>query len=113
MGSPHQPARRPPDPGTAPDGQLAEIPWIHRDHAHHPFNDRTWRYVRTTVTRHLDPDRYEAGLADALDQLLRRARTGHATAQEQHLIARTAPCADAYARAADPRRPAAPGPGCR
>ncbi len=26
-----------------PDGQLAEIPWIHRDHAHRPFNDRTWR----------------------------------------------------------------------
>uniref|UniRef100_UPI002F9157A0 Mu transposase C-terminal domain-containing protein n=1 Tax=Streptomyces sp. NBC_01592 TaxID=2975889 RepID=UPI002F9157A0 len=74
-----------------PDGQLAEIPWIHRDHAHHPFNDRTWRYVRTTVTRHLDPDRYEAGLADALDQLLRRARTGHATPAEQHLITRTAP----------------------
>ncbi|MFJ2915423.1 transposase [Streptomyces sp. NPDC087228] len=74
-----------------PEIGLTEIPWIHREHAHHPFNDRTWQYIRTTVTRHLDADRYEAGLADALDQLMRHARTGHATPTEQHLITRTAP----------------------
>lgn len=35
------------------------------------------------------PDSYEADLADALDQLVRHARTGHATPTAQHLIART------------------------
>ncbi|MFJ7201201.1 MULTISPECIES: hypothetical protein [unclassified Streptomyces] len=33
-----------------PDGKLAGIPWIHREHAHHPFNDRTWQYLRTTAS---------------------------------------------------------------
>ncbi|MGP4001140.1 transposase [Streptomyces sp. 8N706] len=29
-----------------PDGELPEIPWIHRDHVHQPFNDRTWQHIR-------------------------------------------------------------------
>ncbi|MFF8919562.1 Mu transposase C-terminal domain-containing protein [Streptomyces sp. NPDC015032] len=32
-----------------PDGELAEIPWIHREHVHHPFNDRTWQYWKSGV----------------------------------------------------------------
>lgn len=39
--------------------------------------------------RHPDPDSYEADLADALDQLVRHARTGHATPTAQHLITGT------------------------
>ncbi|MEW1914229.1 hypothetical protein AB0442_38435 [Kitasatospora sp. NPDC085895] len=27
-----------------------EIPWIHRDHVHQPFDDRTWHHLRTTLT---------------------------------------------------------------
>ncbi|MFC4036322.1 Mu transposase C-terminal domain-containing protein [Streptomyces polygonati] len=78
-----------------PDGQLAEIPWIHRDHTHHPFNEHTWNHVRTTITHYTgrDSDSREADLADALDQLMRRARNQTATAQEQRLLTRatTAP----------------------
>ncbi|MCF2532261.1 DDE-type integrase/transposase/recombinase [Yinghuangia sp. KLBMP8922] len=75
---------------------LTEIPWIHRDHAHHPFSERVWEHLRTTATGtgtgtgtgalhgaggdHTHSDRVEADLADALDHLVRRARTGHATA---------------------------------
>ncbi|MFE4015176.1 Mu transposase C-terminal domain-containing protein [Streptomyces sp. NPDC059112] len=69
---------------------LTEIPWIHRDHAHQPFNDRTWQYLQTITARHQDHDRYEADLAEALDQLMRRAHAGQATAQEQYLLARHA-----------------------
>ncbi|GAA2768628.1 hypothetical protein GCM10010103_76710 [Streptomyces paradoxus] len=29
-----------------PDGELTEIPWIHRDHVHQPFNDHTWQHPR-------------------------------------------------------------------
>lgn len=74
-----------------PDGTFAEIPWIHRAHVHRPFNEQTWQHIRTTVTRHTDPDSLEADLADALDQLMRRTRTGDATAGEQRLLARTQP----------------------
>ncbi|WP_406291364.1 hypothetical protein [Embleya sp. NBC_00896] len=74
-----------------PDGELTEIPWIHRDHTHHPFDDRTWRYVRATAGRHNDADIHEANLAEALDQLMRRARTGQATRIEHNLLARGTP----------------------
>ncbi|WP_331737782.1 transposase [Streptomyces sp. NBC_00019] len=83
---------------------LTEIPWIHREHAHRPFNDRTWQYLQTITTRRDGHDRYEADLAEALDQLMRRARAGTATRDEQHLLARHAPV-----RTPPPR--AVPGPG--
>ncbi|WP_406500080.1 hypothetical protein OG936_36800 [Streptomyces sp. NBC_00846] len=43
----------------------------------------------TDRPRHPDPDSYEADFADALDQLMHHARTGHATPTAQHLITRT------------------------
>ncbi|TJZ99431.1 Mu transposase C-terminal domain-containing protein [Actinacidiphila oryziradicis] len=57
-----------------PDGELTELPWIHRDHVHRPFNERTWRHIQATVEQRADREQHEADLADALDQLLRRAR---------------------------------------
>ncbi|MBF6050027.1 DDE-type integrase/transposase/recombinase [Streptomyces sp. NRRL B-1677] len=56
------------------DGQLHEIPWIHRDHVHQPFNDQMWRHVQHEVARRGEREQHEADLADALDQLLRRTR---------------------------------------
>ncbi|KUN01289.1 transposase [Streptomyces canus] len=75
-----------------PDGHLTEIGWIHRDHVHQPFNDRTWQHVRTLALHgHSgDAEQHEADLADALDQLMRRVHSGHATKTEQALVARTA-----------------------
>ncbi|AUH38855.1 Mu transposase C-terminal domain-containing protein [Streptomyces sp. CMB-StM0423] len=75
-----------------PDGELTEIPWIHRDHVHRPFDERTWQHIRAQAVdgNHGDAEQYEAGLADALDQLMRRVHSGHATTAEQALMARTA-----------------------
>jgi hypothetical protein len=78
-----------------PHGHLTEIPWIHRDHVHQPFDDHTWHHIRTLTLHghHGDTEQHEADLADALDQLMRRVHTGHATKTEQALLARatTAP----------------------
>ncbi|WP_353850170.1 Mu transposase C-terminal domain-containing protein [Streptomyces phaeoluteigriseus] len=75
-----------------PDGELTEIGWIHRDHVHQPFNDRTWQHIRTLALHgnHHDAEQHEADLADALDQLMRRVHSGHATKTEQALVAPTA-----------------------
>ncbi|MGW7200259.1 hypothetical protein [Streptomyces chryseus] len=62
MGDPLQPPRRPPD--------LVKTLALHGNHG--------------------DAEQYEAGLADALDQLMRRVHSGHATKTEQALLARTA-----------------------
>jgi hypothetical protein len=70
---------------------LTEIPWIHRDHVHQPFDDRTWDHIRTTALRRGDLDQYEADLAQALDDLIRRAAAGHATRTEQALLTRAQP----------------------
>ncbi|WP_344588533.1 Mu transposase C-terminal domain-containing protein [Kitasatospora paracochleata] len=74
-----------------PDG-LVEIPWIHRDHVHQPFDDRTWHHLRTTLThRSESPDHREADLAHALDDLQRRATSGGATRTEQAVLTRAMP----------------------
>ncbi|TWF92340.1 Mu transposase-like protein [Streptomyces brevispora] len=75
-----------------PDGELTEIGWIHRDHVHRPFDERTWQHIRTLTLHgnHSDSEQHEADLADTLDQLMRRVRSGHATKTEQALLARTA-----------------------
>ncbi|MFC8876011.1 Mu transposase C-terminal domain-containing protein [Streptomyces ardesiacus] len=72
------------------DGHLTEIPWIHRNHVHQPFNDDTWQHIRTHAqhSHHDDSQQHEAHLADALDQLMRRVHSGHATTAEQALLAR-------------------------
>ncbi|MGW4766388.1 transposase, partial [Streptomyces pseudogriseolus] len=74
-----------------PELGLTQIPWIHRDHTHQPFSEQTWHYLRTTITHQTgeDAQQTEAALAEALDQLMRRAQAGQATNQEQHLLART------------------------
>ncbi|MFE3852113.1 Mu transposase C-terminal domain-containing protein [Streptomyces griseorubiginosus] len=64
------------------DGQLHEIPWIHRDHVHQPFNDAIWRHVQIEVEQRGDREQHEADLADALDQLLRRTRHPAETEQK-------------------------------
>ncbi|MFF9788917.1 transposase [Streptomyces nigrescens] len=64
------------------DGELHEVPWIHRDHVHQPFNDQLWRHVQTEVEQRGDRDQHEANLADALDQLLRRTRSSAATERQ-------------------------------
>ncbi|RPE28036.1 DDE-type integrase/transposase/recombinase [Kitasatospora cineracea] len=74
---------------------LVEIPWIHRDHVHQPFDDRTWHHLRTTLTaRHginADRDQHEADLAHALDDLQRRARGTHTTKAERTVLSRAMP----------------------
>ncbi|MDQ1013424.1 transposase InsO family protein [Streptomyces sp. V4I23] len=64
------------------DGQLHEIPWIHRDHVHQPFNDAIWRHIQTEVEQRGDREQHEAALADALDQLLRHTRSPAGTEQK-------------------------------
>lgn len=73
-----------------PDGELTEIPWIHREHVHQPFNDHAWQHIRTHAqhSNHDDSQQHEADLADALDQLMRRVHSGHATTAEQALLSR-------------------------
>ncbi|WP_405366111.1 transposase [Kitasatospora sp. NBC_00039] len=70
---------------------LVEIPWIHRDHVHQPFDDRTWDHIRTTALRRGNHDQHEADLAQALDDLQRRSSAGHATRTEQALLTRAMP----------------------
>ncbi|WAP53475.1 hypothetical protein [Streptomyces sp. S465] len=86
------PPRPPARSGCAcPTARSPRSPGSTATHVHRPFNEQTWQRIRTTVTRHTDPDSLEADLADALDQLMRRTRTGNATAGEQRLLARTQP----------------------
>ncbi|MFE2538085.1 transposase [Streptomyces sp. NPDC059371] len=57
-----------------PDGRLHEIPWIHRDHVHAPMGETAWRHIRAAFGRRTDREKHEAALAEAADQVLRRAR---------------------------------------
>ncbi|WP_308299914.1 Mu transposase C-terminal domain-containing protein [Streptomyces sp. CJ_13] len=59
-----------------PDGHLAEIGWIHRDHVHQPFNDHLWEHLKTQIEQRGDNEQYESDLAEALHAILTRARTG-------------------------------------
>ncbi|MEU1286650.1 Mu transposase C-terminal domain-containing protein [Kitasatospora sp. NPDC005856] len=72
------------------DGAFTPIPWIHADHVHQPFGDQLWQHLKDTVTRRGDRDRHEADLAQALDDVLRRARNGTAHPREHALITRHA-----------------------
>ncbi|WYB40028.1 transposase [Streptomyces sp. GD-15H] len=58
-----------------PDGRLHEIPWIHRDHVHAPMSETIWRRIRAALGRRAGREEHEADLAEAADQVLRRART--------------------------------------
>lgn len=82
------------------DNQLTEIPWIQRDHVHQPFNDPTWQHIRTHTqhNNHDDSQQHEAHVADALDPLMRRVHTGHATKTEQALLARATTLPDPTTR---------------
>ncbi|MFF5826067.1 transposase [[Kitasatospora] papulosa] len=62
-----------------PDGHLHEIPWIHRDHVHAPMSETAWRHIRAALDRRAGRERHEADLAEAADQVLRRARPGPGT----------------------------------
>ncbi|MCW8384535.1 Mu transposase C-terminal domain-containing protein [Streptomyces justiciae] len=94
-----------------PDGQLAEVPWIHREHVHEPFGESAWRHVKTLVEQRGGREQHEADLAAVLDQVLRRARTGKASAA--HPVERAVPLSPAVPgqRGAQGRsgRKAAPG----
>ncbi|MFJ2264455.1 transposase [Streptomyces sp. NPDC087844] len=57
-----------------PDGQLHEVPWIHRDHVHAPMGETAWRHIRAALGRRGDREAHEAALAEAADQVLRRSR---------------------------------------
>ncbi|MFF5707435.1 Mu transposase C-terminal domain-containing protein [Streptomyces sp. NPDC012794] len=59
-----------------PNGHLAEIGWIHRDHVHQPFNDHLWQHLKSEVEHRGGAEQYESDLADALQAILTRARTG-------------------------------------
>ncbi|MFE1318336.1 hypothetical protein [Kitasatospora phosalacinea] len=94
-----------------------EIPWIHRDHVHQPFDDRTWHHLRQALltrrgsSRAHDRDRFEADLAHALDDLQRRAATGHTTRAEQTVLSRAQPARIPHPTStAEPSARAASGP---
>lgn len=99
------------------DGKLHEIPWIHRDHVHQPFNDQMWRHVQGEVAQRGDREQHEADLADALDQLLRRTRAAGKPPMRRGRkspITAPGPAAVLEGLAAGPpapHQPAAPGDG--
>ena len=76
-----------------PDGQFTAVPWIHAEHIHQPLGDDLWQHLKTVVERRGSREQHEADLAQALDNLLFKVRTGQASARERHLATRQAPAA--------------------
>ncbi|MFE3200168.1 hypothetical protein [Embleya sp. NPDC059237] len=46
-----------------PDGESTEIPWIHRDHTHHPFDERT-RWLHRSERRAVVGESWQQQVAD-------------------------------------------------
>ena len=76
-----------------PDGELAEVGWIHREAVLAPFGDHTWQHIKNAVPRRAGREEHEAELAHALDELLRRARTGTGSDTEHRVAGRILPIA--------------------
>ncbi|MFJ5901306.1 hypothetical protein ACIQFZ_39340 [Streptomyces sp. NPDC093064] len=50
------------------------MPWIHRDHVRAPMGESAWRHIRAALDRRTDREQHEVDLAEAADEVLRRAR---------------------------------------
>ncbi|MEU0742378.1 transposase [Streptomyces sp. NPDC006134] len=95
-----------------PDGQLHEIPWIHRDHVQAPMSKATWRHLRTTLKQRVEREANETALAEAADQVLRHTRPPVPAAPTPPTATPGAPAGKAASQAAGgvraaPHRPAA------
>jgi hypothetical protein len=80
-----------------PDGNLHEVPWIHRDHVRRPFDDAVRRQAGQAVQQRAARAQHQADLADVTGQLLTRARTGPAAGSLA--LAGADPVAERLARA--------------
>ncbi|MFD5475273.1 transposase [Streptomyces sp. NPDC127105] len=85
-----------------PEGWL-EVPWVHAEAVRRPFTAFTFDHVRRTVERRAGREEHEAAIAQALDDLLRRASQGLGSKRERTVAAR----AQAAAQMTDPS-PATP-----
>lgn len=80
-----------------PEGWL-EVPWVHAGAVRRPFTAFTFDHVRRTVQRREGREEHEAAIAQALDELLRRASQGLGSRRERTVAAR----AQAAAQMTDP-----------
>ncbi|MFJ3762945.1 transposase [Streptomyces sp. NPDC090080] len=86
-----------------PEGWL-EVPWVHAAAVRRPFTVFTFDHVRRTVERREGREEHEATIAQALDELLRRASQGLGSKRERTVAAR----AQAAAQMASPSPATAP-----
>lgn len=70
-----------------PEGWL-EVPWVHAGAVRRPFTAFTFDHVRRTVERRHGREEHEAAIAQALDDLLRRAGQGLGSRRERTVAAR-------------------------
>ncbi|KOU28544.1 hypothetical protein ADK53_34005 [Streptomyces sp. WM6373] len=84
-------------------GGWAAVEWIHRGLVSRPFTDTAWRHIRSVVTRRADRAAQEEHLARRLDELLRRAHTGHTDAGDVSRASSAAGPASAPGRRAGAR----------